>query len=187
VLSQGAGGFAAKGGATAQVQTNGLVVNATGAYQGVRKTIAATAAPGDYFEIQLNVDRGTTDVVRVFISESTGGGQWTEYLVGYLAPGQQTLTFTHTVSQQCQLNLTLDKDETSTLLSTTTNFRISYFMARKKGIEIIAENNYYAFGLQHKGYNNIINGGNALAQQYKYNGIEHEDALPLIITRYCFY
>jgi RHS repeat-associated protein len=50
-------------------------------------------------------------------------------------------------------------------------------MARKKGIEVIAENNYYAFGLQHKGYNNIINGGNALAQQYKYNGIGHEDAL----------
>ncbi|NGX85367.1 DUF6883 domain-containing protein, partial [Aequorivita sp. KMM 9714] len=46
--------------------------------------------------------------------------------------------------------------------------------------EIIEESNYYPFGLQQKGYNNNVSpSGNALAQQFKYNGIELEESLDL--------
>lgn len=47
--------------------------------------------------------------------------------------------------------------------------------------EIVEENNYYPFGLKHKGYNNLFNlaNANALAQQYKYNGKELQDELGL--------
>ena len=46
--------------------------------------------------------------------------------------------------------------------------------------EIVEENNYYPFGLQHQGYNDIANScRNEEAEAYKYNGKEYEDALGL--------
>ncbi|NVK53821.1 MAG: hypothetical protein HWD85_12870 [Flavobacteriaceae bacterium] len=38
---------------------------------------------------------------------------------------------------------------------------------------------YYPFGLKHKGYNYGTNGGNSVAQKYKYNGKELEESLGL--------
>ena len=43
-------------------------------------------------------------------------------------------------------------------------------------LEIVEENNYYPFGLKHKGYNNAING---LHYPYGYNGKEENDELGL--------
>jgi len=52
------------------------------------------------------------------------------------------------------------------------NVRLSYTDANNNGSivtnEIIEENNYYPFGLKHKGYNSVVNSTN-LAQNYKYN------------------
>ncbi|TRW21500.1 RHS repeat-associated core domain-containing protein [Flavobacterium zepuense] len=51
--------------------------------------------------------------------------------------------------------------------------------------EIIEENNYYAFGMQHKGYNNVVStNGNPQAQKYKYNGKELQDELGLNMYDY---
>jgi len=44
--------------------------------------------------------------------------------------------------------------------------------------EILKENNYYPFGLQHKGYNNVVTATN-IAQNYKYNGKELNESLDL--------
>ncbi|WP_082577840.1 DUF6443 domain-containing protein [Flavobacterium sp. Root186] len=61
------------------------------------------------------------------------------------------------------------------------NVRLSYGDADNNGVitntEIIEENNYYPFGLKHKGYNYVtrIGKGNATAQRYKYNGKELQD------------
>ncbi|WP_369014660.1 DUF6443 domain-containing protein [Flavobacterium anhuiense] len=56
------------------------------------------------------------------------------------------------------------------------NIRLSYQDKDNNGVvnstEIIQENNYYAFGLTQKGYNNGING---LDNKYKYNGKELQD------------
>lgn len=62
------------------------------------------------------------------------------------------------------------------------NIRLSY--ARNTGsgsTDIIEENNYYAFGLEHQGYNNTpkFAFGNTTAEQYKYNGKELQDELAL--------
>lgn len=43
-------------------------------------------------------------------------------------------------------------------------------------LEIVEENNYYPFGLKHKGYNNVVNGS---AYPYGYNGKEENDELGL--------
>ncbi len=64
------------------------------------------------------------------------------------------------------------------------NIRLSYKDANGNGIiaqdEIIEENNYYPFGLKHKGYNEIMSSHrNGTAQKFKYNGIEHEEVLGL--------
>ena len=50
------------------------------------------------------------------------------------------------------------KDHTSTMLSAGLgNIRLSYKEDRGN-LEIVEENNYYPFGLKHKGYNNVVNG-----------------------------
>lgn len=61
------------------------------------------------------------------------------------------------------------------------NIRLSYTDANGNGSidptnEIVEENNYYPFGLEHKGYNNVVNG---TEHQYKYNGKEHQEELGL--------
>jgi RHS repeat-associated protein len=63
------------------------------------------------------------------------------------------------------------------------NIRLSYSDSDLNGsidpnTEIIEENNYYPFGLEHKGYNNVITSTNP-AQDYKYNGVELEESLGL--------
>ncbi len=45
-------------------------------------------------------------------------------------------------------------------------------------LEILEENNYYPFGLKHKGYNFVVNSTNP-AQNYTYNGKEYQDELDL--------
>ena len=60
------------------------------------------------------------------------------------------------------------------------NIRLSYSDTDADGIitpsEIIEENNYYPFGLKHKGYNNVVNGEE---YPYRYNGKEWQDELGL--------
>ncbi|KRD05420.1 hypothetical protein ASE21_20910 [Flavobacterium sp. Root901] len=65
------------------------------------------------------------------------------------------------------------------------NIRLSYQDKDNNGVvnksEIVQENNYYAFGLMHKGYNNGING---VDNKYKYNGKELQDELGLNMYDY---
>jgi len=67
------------------------------------------------------------------------------------------------------------------------NTRLSYSDADGNGIiaqtEIREENNYYPFGLEHKGYNNVVTSTNP-AQNYKYNGKELQDELGLNMYDY---
>ncbi|NRR91374.1 RHS repeat-associated core domain-containing protein [Winogradskyella undariae] len=60
------------------------------------------------------------------------------------------------------------------------NIRLSYSDADNNGSvdssEIIEEKNYYPFGLQHKGYNNVING---TEHPYGFNGKEEQNELGL--------
>lgn len=70
------------------------------------------------------------------------------------------------------------------------NIRLSYADCDGNGTinpatEILEENNYYPFGLQHQGYNDIANSNRSEeAEAYKYNGKEYEDALGLNMYEY---
>ncbi len=62
------------------------------------------------------------------------------------------------------------------------NIRLSYTDIDKDGKiikeEILKENNYYPFGLKHKGYNNAVSpNGNSMANKFKFNGKELEESL----------
>ena len=47
-------------------------------------------------------------------------------------------------------------------------------------LEIVEENNYYPFGLKHKGYNNVVSQlGNSVAQRWKFGGKELSEELGL--------
>ncbi len=65
------------------------------------------------------------------------------------------------------------------------NVRLSYSDLDLNGsidpnTEIIEENNYYPFGLKHKGYNTAVtSAGNAIAQQYKFGGKQLQEELGL--------
>jgi RHS repeat-associated protein len=64
------------------------------------------------------------------------------------------------------------------------NIRLSYADTDNNGIidansEIISEKNYYPFGLEHKGYNNVVQNSNSAASKFKYNGKELNDELNL--------
>ena len=63
------------------------------------------------------------------------------------------------------------------------NIRLSYQDMNNNGSvdssEIKEENNYYPFGLEHKGYNNIVQNSNSAASKFKYNDVELEEALGL--------
>jgi len=60
------------------------------------------------------------------------------------------------------------------------NIRLSYSDDNQDGVastsEIREENNYYPFGLKHKGYNNLVNGRN---HKYGFTGKEEQDELDL--------
>ncbi|WP_271765159.1 DUF6443 domain-containing protein [Aquimarina algiphila] len=60
------------------------------------------------------------------------------------------------------------------------NVRLSYTKNDVGNLEIIEENNYYPFGLTHKGYNNTISSlGNSTAQLLKFGGKEEQNELGL--------
>ncbi|MBW8201968.1 RHS repeat-associated core domain-containing protein, partial [Flagellimonas abyssi] len=61
------------------------------------------------------------------------------------------------------------------------NIRLSYVEDDNGDLEIVEENNYYPFGLKHKGYNDIPMSplGNSVAQKWKYNGVELDETTGL--------
>jgi RHS repeat-associated protein len=70
------------------------------------------------------------------------------------------------------------------------NVRLSYADGDNNGsidplTEILEENNYYPFGLEHKGYNgNVSANNNSVASKFKYNGKELDESLGLNMYDY---
>jgi RHS repeat-associated protein len=63
------------------------------------------------------------------------------------------------------------------------NIRLTYMDVNQNNkattnLEIIEENNYYPFGLKHKGYNDVVSANvNSVSSKFKYNGKELEESL----------
>ncbi len=65
------------------------------------------------------------------------------------------------------------------------NVRLSYTKNDTGTLEIVEESNYYPFGLEHKGYNNVVSSNaNSAASKYRYNGKEIQEELGLDMYDY---
>lgn len=66
------------------------------------------------------------------------------------------------------------------------NVRLSY-TANSGGIQVIQESNYYAFGMEHAGYNSLISSlGSGTAKKIKFNSREFEKALEFNVSEMDF-
>lgn len=162
-------------------QNGALLVNVKAAYDGVNKRIISNATVGQKLYFNLTLDRGTTPIVRVFVTElNTSTGQSAQYLIANVTTaGVQTLNFEYVIKQHPALILSIDKS-VDNINTTTTNFKLLTSVVNNVTVNVLEENNYYPFGLKHGGYGNPSSTlNNPSAQKYKYNGKELQDELGL--------
>ncbi|WP_299362488.1 RHS repeat-associated core domain-containing protein, partial [Winogradskyella sp.] len=89
-------------------------------------------------------------------------------------------SFTYTIGSMPRLDLKIDKRFSAVDDGVSTYFYIDNVLATTGTLGIIEENNYYPFGLKHRGYNDVVSANvNSQASKYKYNGKELNDELGL--------
>jgi RHS repeat-associated protein len=123
----------------------------------------------------ITFDKGNTQsAVRLYFDERDANNQHLVYgmLNGNIQNG--TYEYTYTVQQGSHILLRLDKDNTNT--TTQTYFYLDEISMTKGSLQIKEENNYYPFGLKHKGYNNVQNGRD---HKYGFGNKEEQDELGL--------
>ncbi|WP_157498089.1 RHS repeat-associated core domain-containing protein [Formosa sp. Hel1_33_131] len=149
---------------------NSLKVSVSGGGFGVYKTLSVTA--GEPIHIRLNLDKGTTD--KVVLNEFSQGN------LSDLTEGSNNITYTPTTTGD--FHLLIAKDPTSSDVGTQTYFNVDdiEITMGEDELVIVEENNYYPFGLKHKGYNNIVSANaNSVARKFGFGGKELQDELGL--------
>ncbi len=116
----------------------------------------------------------------------TGNIIKTKYAGNYIYENNNLKFFRHPEGY-AQPNGTGGFDYVYSYLDYLGNIRLSYSDSDNNGTinqnEIKEENNYYPFGLKHKGYNNVVTSTN-IAQNFKYNGKELDESLGLNMYDY---
>jgi len=124
------GGFYANAGATLSIVNQRLKVTGMQAYARTQKTITENAQIGDQFHIEVYVDKGNTQQVRVVIVESDPEtGQWNQS-IKIVESNAELVEFDHIVSQYPVVRLHIDKSDTSDT-GISTYFFVEYFKAYK--------------------------------------------------------
>ena len=163
---------------TSELINGSLKVDVDGAWEGVQHQLNnISVAPGDQLHVKLIFDKGNTQSnVRLYFQELDANGNHLSWntLNGNLQTG--TYSYPYTVNAASKLVLRIDKDNTNT--GNLTSFYIDYVSVTTGELEIIEENNYYPFGLKHKGYNTNITSTN-IALKRKFGGKEYQDELGL--------
>lgn len=160
-----------------------LKANVNSAYEGVQHYLngGIETVAGETLTIKVAIDKGNTlSKIRVYIPEYDSSNNLVSYNLvnGDIQTGQHTLSFTMTTTGNTITKLRIDKDNSNT--TTETYFYLDHVSVVRNSLEIIEENNYYPFGLKHKGYNgNVSANVNRVASKFKYNGKELNDELGL--------
>ncbi len=134
--------------------------------------------PGVPVHIEFDFEKGDMDVTVFFVKERINGvwesnADRDRYVLqdGHF---EADLSFTGD-----HIRLYFEKG-TGSDDGVSTTCHVDNFRVFQNRLEIIEENNYYPFGLKHKGYNNVVNANvNSVAQKYKYNGKELNNELGL--------
>ena len=163
---------------TSELIDGSLKVDVDAAWEGVQHQLNnMSVAPGDKLHVKLVFDKGNTQSnVRLYFQELDANGNHLSWntLNGNLQTG--TYSYPYTVNAASKLVLRIDKDNTNT--GNLTSFYIDYVSVTTGELEIIEENNYYPFGLKHKGYNTNITSTN-IALKRKFGVKEYQDELGL--------
>jgi len=153
------------------------IYDATGVKQMKKVTNGAAITTTDYagnYIYETDVQRGSrTPFRQIYKREQNGNLQFFNTPEGYAEPinaGNYTLGFRHTYQYKDHLG----------------NIRLSYKDLNENtgviSLSIVEENNYYPFGLKHKGYNNVVNGTENNYQTFQ----EQEDEKELGKNTYAF-
>jgi len=161
-----------------EIDDGQLKVNAKNAYNGVRFYLDEDTNIGDEIEIVLDFNIGTTDQVRIILKELDLNNNLLNYytLSNDLQTGSHV--FNHTVQSGSKLELKIDKHPNSSDVGILKYFYLDNVFSKSGELEIIEENNYYPFGLKHKGYNYVVTSTN-IALNWKFGGKEYNQELGL--------
>ena len=161
------------------VENGRLKVEVTNQFNGIRVPTDATLSPGQEVTVRLDIDTGNTNKIRMFMSEQDVNGNNIGSVVYYepdASSGHHVIT--HTMQQGVRVSLGFDKSHQSNDQGTLTHFYLDNLEIISGTLEIIEENNYYPFGLKHKGYNYVVSANsNSVASKFMYNGKEFEVSL----------
>ncbi|MET1260679.1 DUF6443 domain-containing protein [Flagellimonas sp. DF-77] len=154
-------------------------------YGSTAKTIDIT--PGEPLRIEFDFENGDMEVpvfyVREFINGVLEDLEDRDRIVD-ISDGHHVLDLALT-GEKVQLYF---EKGTGIDDGTLSHCYIDNFRVTSPGTEIVEENNYYPFGLKHRGYNNsgATSLGNDVAQKWKYNGKEYNESLGLEMYDYGF-
>jgi len=167
-------------GAGMSIENGSLKASVINQNSGVKVLIGENLTIGQQIDFNFEFDLGTTDKVRRFVYETDVNGTVLGYYQLTDNVNNGINTFSHDVTVGSKLYLKFVKSPYSNDDGVETHFFIDNVMTKSGELEIIEENNYYPFGLKHKGYNNNVSANsNSSARNFKYNGIELEESLGL--------
>jgi len=168
------GGGAANG--SIEIENDRLKVNVKNQWNGTYIELSDNFTVGDIVELHMDIDKGDTQDVRIFLSErDVNNNHLAWYVLNYDAQ-TGSYTYNHTMVSGSRLRLKIDKSNTN--LGVETHFYVDNVYATSGELEIVEENNYYPFGLKHKGYNNVVTSTNT-AENWKFQGQELTEDLGL--------
>jgi len=175
-FSDDLGDWNLQGGVTAEQEDGRMKISVAGRWKGIYQDIPATL--GKQLTIRAVLDKGTTERVTMGIAEYDFNNNFRAWHQFDIVDGKIEASFALT-STTAYFRVVIDKQNGADN-GVLTSFFVDDVRLNLSDLDIIEENNYYPFGLQHKGYNNIVSGNiNSVANKFKYNGQELEESLGL--------
>ena len=167
------------------IDTGRLKVVVDNEYEGVKNFMNGfTTTAGETLKINLTIDTGTTQsALRLYLQELDPNGNLVNYnlLNGNLTTGKhQYQHITPTTGNRLVLRI----DKTNTNKTASTYFYIDQIALSRGALEIVEEKNYYPFGLEHKGYNNVVNGTENNYKTFQGQEINNELGLNWLSFKY---
>ncbi|WP_339625733.1 RHS repeat-associated core domain-containing protein, partial [uncultured Winogradskyella sp.] len=144
-----------------------LNVNIANRWNSSQKNLAVT--PGVPIRIEFDFERGNMEYPTFFVKERINGvweSNSNRDAIYNIPDGHNVLDLTLTGDF---IKIYFEKSNASDNGTLTTCY-VDNFKLTQIDLEILEENNYYPFGLKHKGYNNVING-----TDHKYGFQEQEE------------
>src|SRR5690606_11622048 len=157
-----------------ELESGRLKVNVLNPYNGASIIIGDSFVTGAQVDISIEVDKAGTDKIYAVVQElDTNNNVIAIYnMNSNLHTG--SYNFSHTVVSGEKLRLKIAKSNTD--VGNPTHFYIDNVYASTGEPEIVEENNYYPFGLKHKGYGAPTAG---VDHKYGFGGKEEQDELGL--------